>query len=111
VKGKIVLIPFPFTDLTAAKLRPALVLFEGEEDVVVAFISSRVPQSPILTDVLVNERHPEFKLTGLKGASVIRLDKVATILKDLILGEIGEIGDKLKEEINAKLSKAYKFSV
>jgi mRNA interferase MazF len=40
---------------------------------------------------------------------VIKLDKVATISKDLILGEIGEIGNKLKEEMNAKLSKAYKF--
>jgi len=109
MKGKIVLIPFPFTDLTAAKLRPALVFFEGERDVVVAFISSRVPQSPMPTDIIVGKEHPEFELTGLKVASVIKLDKVATISKDLILGEIGEIGNKLKEEINAKLSKAYKF--
>ncbi|MEM3464070.1 MAG: type II toxin-antitoxin system PemK/MazF family toxin, partial [Candidatus Bathyarchaeia archaeon] len=43
MKGKIVLIPFPFTDLTRTKLRPALVLFEGEKDVIVAFISSRIP--------------------------------------------------------------------
>jgi len=88
MKGKIVLIPFPFTDLTAAKLRPALVLFEGERDVVVAFISSKVPQSPTPTSIVVNEEHPEFKLTGLKGASVIGLDKVATISKDLIIGEM-----------------------
>ena len=109
MKGKIVLIPFPFTDLTAAKLRPALVLFEGERDVVAVFISSRVPRSPTLTAIVVGEKHPEFKLTGLKGASVIRLDKVATISKELIIGEIGEIGDKLKKETNTKLSKTYKF--
>ncbi|MEM3388199.1 MAG: hypothetical protein QW491_02100 [Thermoproteota archaeon] len=51
MKGKIVLVPFPFTDLTAVKLRPALVLFEGERDVVVAFISSRVPRELKPTDV------------------------------------------------------------
>jgi len=110
VKGKIVLIPFPFTDLTTTKLRPALVLFEGRNDVVVAFISSRVPQRPAPTEIIVKETHPEFKRTGLKGSSVIKLDKVATISKDLILGEIGEIGDKLKKETNTKLSKTYKFN-
>jgi len=111
LKGKIVLIPFPFTDLTAAKLRPALVLFEGEKDVVVAFISSRVPQRSTVIDVVVEEAHSEFGKTGLKVSSVIRLDKVATIWKDLIVGEIGEIGKILKTEINSKIRKAYCFSV
>jgi mRNA interferase MazF len=27
MKGKVILIPFPYTDLTAAKLRPAMVIF------------------------------------------------------------------------------------
>ena len=110
MKGKIVLIPFPFTDLTSTKLRPALVLFEGQKDVVVTFISSRIPRRPALTEIIINDTHPEFKLTGLKNSSVIRLDKVATISKDLILGEIGEIGDKLKKETNVKLSKTYNFT-
>jgi mRNA interferase MazF len=109
LKGKIVLIPFPFTNLTATKLRPALVLFEGERDVVVAFISSKVPRELGPTDIIVDETHPDFKLTGLKVASVIRLDKVATISKELVLGEIGEIGVKLKKEINRTISEAYRF--
>ena len=109
MKGKIVLIPFPFTDLTTAKLRPALVLFEGDKDVVVAFISSRIPSTPTLTDVLIEGSHPEFGLTGLKVSSVIKLDKVATVLKDLIVGEIGEIGEELKRKLNERLRKIFRF--
>jgi mRNA interferase MazF len=104
LKGKIVLVPFPFTDLTATKLRPALVLFEGERDVVVAFISSRLPHELGPQDIMVGETHPDFKMTGLRDTSVVRLDKVATISKELIIGEIGEIGVKLKKQINQKIS-------
>jgi mRNA interferase MazF len=109
VKGKIVLIPFPFTDLTSTKLRPALVLIEDEKDCVVAFISSRVPEEPSSIEILIREDHKEFAKTGLKRASVVRLDKVATVSKNLMLGEIGEVGEALREEINRKLREAYQL--
>ena len=108
MKGKIVLIPFPFTDLTSTKLRPALVLYGGEKDVVVAFVSSRLGKTrPV--DVLIDEGHSEFKRTGLKLSSNVKLDKIATISKELILGEIGEVGPKLKKEINDKISKTLRL--
>ncbi|RLG59690.1 MAG: type II toxin-antitoxin system PemK/MazF family toxin [Candidatus Hydrothermarchaeota archaeon] len=109
MKGKIVLVPFPFTDLTASKLRPALVIHEGEKDVIVAFISSKIPETISEYEAVVRKSHPEFKYTGLKVDSIIRLDKVATILKDLVIGELGEIGDILKQEINEKLEKIFRF--
>ena len=109
MKGKIVLVPFPFTDLTASKLRPALVLVEGGMDCVVAFISTRMPTQPSTKEVLIPHDHREFRLTGLKTASVIRLDKVATISKDIILGEIGEVGEMLRKEVNKVLRETYQL--
>lgn len=109
MKGKIVLVPFPFTDLTASKLRPALVLMEGERDCVVAFISSRVRAQPSSTQVLIPQDHKEFLMTGLKATSVVRLDKIATISRNLILGEIGELGESLREEVNRILHEAYQL--
>ena len=39
-KGTIVLITFPFTDLSGSKLRPVVILAETIEDVTVAFITT-----------------------------------------------------------------------
>jgi len=106
VKGKTVLVPFPFTDLTLAKLRPALVIYEGEKDVVMAFISSKVPSELSDVDVLVTKNRIE---TGLKVDSVIKLDKIATVLKDLIVGELGQLDEELRQEVNQKLMNMMKI--
>ncbi|MGB9722236.1 MAG: type II toxin-antitoxin system PemK/MazF family toxin [bacterium] len=105
--GKLVLVPFPFTDLTASKLRPALVLYECEEDVILAFISSKIPDRPSETDVIITSKNAGFKKTGLKVDSVIRLDKITTVLKELVLGEIGEIDAQLKKEVKEKMQKMF----
>jgi len=105
MKGKIVLVPFPFTDLTASKLRPALVVYEGEKDAVVVFISSKIPSELSDVDILIKEGYPAFKRTGLKVDSVIKLDKIATVLKDLIVGELGELDEDLRKEVNHKLKR------
>ena len=41
-KGDIVLIPFPFTDLSINKNRPAVILIESEDDVTVCFITTQL---------------------------------------------------------------------
>jgi mRNA interferase MazF len=109
MKGKIVLVHFPFTDLTAAKLRPALVIHESDQDVVVAFISSRVPAHLAGSDLPVPEDHPAFPATGLKVSSVIKFDKIATVSKDLVEGEIGELPATLAEDCNAIMRRVFHF--
>jgi mRNA interferase MazF len=104
----IVLIHFPFTDLSSTKLRPALILHEDEKDVVAAFISSKVEKVRV-TDILINKSQNEFNQTGLKVDSILKLDKIATLNKKLILGKIGEIGPKLKKEINYKIIEIFKL--
>lgn len=108
-KGKIVLVPFPFTDMTDTKIRPALVLHVGKRDATVAFISSKVPNFADETEVFINAHGPSFDETGLKTTSVIKLDKITTIDKSLIYGELGEIDDDLKREINKKFSEIYRL--
>lgn len=105
LKGKIVLIEYPYTDLSGSKLRPALVLYDRDLDVVLAFITSRLYMYNEETDVLIKSDSPEFKSTGLEKDSIIKLDKIFTISKEKIKKIIGEVSDNLKNEINRKLQK------
>lgn len=83
MKGKIILIPVPYTDLTAAKLRPAMVIFEGKQDLIVAAITTTMFNASPECDVYIGMEHPEFYQTGLKASSVLKLTKISTVHKDL----------------------------
>jgi mRNA interferase MazF len=109
MKGRIVVIPFPFTDLSAHKRRPALVLHESKYDVIVAYISSVMPSVPSPTDVLIPRCRPSYMRTGLITDSVIMLDKLATVEKVLIQRFLGEVDNDLKAEINPKLAACYRL--
>ena len=109
MKGKIILIPVPYTDLTAAKLRPALVIFEGRQDLVVAAITTTIFNVSPEWDVYISTEDPEFHQTGLKAASVLKLTKISTVRKDLAEGELGEIDGDLKDEVNQKLKRIFEI--
>ena len=97
-KGDIVLLLFPFTDLSGQKNRPAIVLIDNDSDITVAFISTRIHWKAE-ADILLQPTTGN----GLKKESLIRLSKIATIDKDLILGHLGEISPFDIETMNKKL--------
>jgi mRNA interferase MazF len=99
MKGKIILIPVPYTDLTAAKLRPALVIFEGRQDLIVAAITTSLVNASEF-DVFISNKYPDFNKTGLKAPSVLKLTKISTVRKDLAEGELGDIQGNLRDEVN-----------
>ena len=92
-RGDLVLIQFPFTDLSAQKLRPALIVGRVTgDDIIVAFISSRVSNADPNAEHALGPTDAEFRMTGLKSASLIRLNKLATLHRDLVRRRIGQIG-------------------
>lgn len=105
-KGTIVLTPFPFTDLSAIKRRPAVIVSSSEktgDDVVVAFISSKTTEPIKETDYVLNTNHPDFMGTGLKKNSVFKMDKLITIEKRIIVGEIGRVSNVILRELDKRL--------
>lgn len=110
--GTIVLIPFPFTDLTSAKLRPALVVSKADnhfEDIVVCFISSKIPTELKNHHFLLKTNHKYFDKTGLKTDSIFRFDKIATLNKKLVLGELGSINEALAKEMKKNFLATFGF--
>lgn len=104
-RGTIVLAKFPFTDLKSAKRRPALIISNNpqQEDFIVLFISTRIPEIPFPTDFILDSNQTDFKESGLKTNSVFRADKIATLNKSIFTGEIGNLSEKTLLQIDQRL--------
>ncbi|KJU83678.1 PemK-like protein [Candidatus Magnetobacterium bavaricum] len=101
-RGDIVLVPFPFTDLSCQKVRPALVLTPDlkSTDVVIAFISSCTQQKVLSTDYILDLRHTDFPATGLKKTSVFRMNKLLTVQRSLITRRLGKVSPAIQDELD-----------
>ncbi len=106
-KGTIILVPFPFTDLSGQKVRPAVILssFVKGDDVIVAFVSSMKEKKRLEFDVPVSVSEKN----GLKTDSIIKLSKIATLDKKIILGELGSLEKPICGEIDKKLKVLFKI--
>jgi len=107
IRGKVVLTPFPFTDLSGGKVRPAVVVSNssrGGADVILAFISTSFNENDLSpTDELLLDTGADFPTTGLKKSSVFKMDKLATVQKSIVIGEIGEVSPTLQIKLDSKL--------
>jgi mRNA interferase MazF len=104
-RGDIVLVAFPFTDLSTTKRRPALVLWAepAQTDFTLAFISSQHIGRPGVGETAVLPTHPEFSLTGLSAPSKIRLTKLVTLARDLLTRWLGRLGPLLTADVDRAL--------
>lgn len=101
-RGKIVLVPFPFDDLTTTEVRPAVCLTEPigpYRRVILAFTTSRSPTDLLKTDVVLDTNHPDFATTGLRVSSVLRLHRLMTVSTSIIRRELGELSPSLQAKV------------
>jgi len=100
----VILISFPFTDLSGQKVRPALIVGRPSgDDVIVAFIGSRVGSAALQpihqAEHLLEPADPEFASTGLKAPSVIRANKLATLHRRIVRRRLGHIGPRTESGV------------
>ena len=93
VKGDVVVVPFPFSDLTQAKRRPALVVstLEGD-DLILCQITSQY----IRDNYAISLTDKDFETGELKQPSNVRPNRLFTADSNIILYRVGglkEMGD------------------
>jgi mRNA interferase MazF len=112
MRDKIVLVRFPFDEISSSKVRPALCLTETTgpyHHVIVAFISSQCPREQLDSDLPLRSEEPSFAETGLHVSSMLRLHRVLTITKDMIRRELGTLPDTNREEVKQKLLQLFEL--
>ena len=106
MKNKIVLVPFPFDDLSANKLRPAICLTDligVNNHVVIAFITSQVSSATEPSDISLLRSNSNFPTTGLRVDSAIRLHRLVTVDATIIRRELGNLPSNFQIIVKNKL--------
>ena len=84
--GAVILVSFPFSDLSQTKLRPALVVAKaGHEDWILYQITSNVYSDPMALEIT----NQDFSNGSLRNTSYARPGKILTANRSLILSRVG----------------------
>jgi len=101
--GDIVLVPFPFTDQTTTKKRPAVIVSsnlynQNRPDIVIMAVTSQSHGSGYFGDI----RIPNWQPAGLLKPSVIK-PILTTVEKSLVIRKLGSITDNDRTALNEGL--------
>ncbi len=88
--GDIVIIPFPFAELNAIKVRPTVVITETKDkykDLILSAISSQSQETTTEAEIMIE---PESG-NGLRTMSIIKVDRIFTLKKEKLISNIGRL--------------------
>jgi len=110
MRYKIILVPFPFYDLSELKVRPALCLtnlISGYQHIVIAFITSQISKANEPSDIKIYTTDDEFQMTGLRVDSAIQLHRLVTIPLQIISRELGILPHVYVDQVHQQLKKLF----
>ncbi len=105
-QSEIIIVPFPFSDLSSVKQRPVLVLSknvdnEKTEDIITCGITSNIKDSKY--SVLIGDKN--LIEGGIPKPSRVKVDKLFTISQDIIKKKVGRINKETFEKVKSEFIK------
>jgi mRNA interferase MazF len=91
--GDIILIPFPYAELTNVKVRPAVVISTTKDkfkDLVVSAISSVVPSKLNETEIFLK---PDSH-NNLRANSIVKVDRIVTLKAEDKIANLGKLAKR-----------------
>ena len=105
IKGDVVVVPFPFSDLSASKRRPALVLVDlPGDDLILCQITSQT----ISDEMAIPIDYTDFESGGLNLVSNARPNKLFTADASIVLHKTGRLNAVKINEIMNTITKMFK---
>ena len=106
-RGDILLVTFPFSDLTSRQVRPALVLSNDrhnttDPDLVCLMITSQARKARS-GDFVLHKADPDFGQAGLRYDSVFRVSRLASLDATLAQKRLGTASDRILNKVGRKL--------
>jgi len=99
-QGEIVLIPFPYSDLTGSKKRPAIIISNSNlkgQDKICSLVTSNNPERGVLI------KRDSFKEGKLPFKSWVKPERIFTVESRIIIKRIAKVNKTFFEKINLKI--------
>jgi len=98
----IVLISFPFTDLSSSKQRPALVIssdkyINSHKDLIIVAITSQIPATLSFDEFFIPKAN--LMIAGLPKVSIIKLGKIITLHQQLVRKKLGYLPENIFSKV------------
>lgn len=105
-QGVVILVPFPFSDLSAAKQRPAMIVSidahnSSSDDVVIYGITSNLKNEPYV----VSLEQKDMAQGDIHFKSKIKVDKLFTVNKSIIKRRLGQVKEAILVDVRKELGK------